>query len=490
MKIFIFGFSLALSISILSCSSASSTGATTLLATAFPEDLAFSSPTAPRPAIVMARSMEGIFSPDPSDSAAEKKALLEAIIKGSDCSVALNILNSTNANCYGPTLTYSGHPDGLDGAPLPGGDLGIWQATETGTESCSAAQLNQRIKGVASQVDAGMFAVAGMLCVAKSAGSSLPALAGSSVDLTADMAGKLIINSSSATVSSATLARVADVSGFPVYVSSIQATQGTTTYNFRMKHVLTATDESTFRGKLTISVAADDGLKPGNCSSSSETGNTQAVSIVYEKSAASMMATELRSAQYCGAMADPYKASHDYTVDLTKKLTGGLQTGWANNANYINTQFNTSSGAGTYQYAWQAGMTDSHARVFNLKIDSLGSNAKAFFGFGNNMSNSTLGNILGMICNWAGPGNVHSPTAEVQSQDLALIGGVWTATASHITYDPVNACESSTGTFSYNWSIGGTPGSATDNATTKDLTALSEVTVAIPTYPTAPADVD
>jgi hypothetical protein len=103
------------------------------------------------------------------------------------------------------------------------------------------------------------------------------------------------------------------------------------------------------------------------------------------------------------------------------------------------------------------------------------------------MASSTgLGTISGMICNWAGPGNSHTPVNYVQKQTLTLTSSKFVASNSLITYDPVNSCESSDTTFSYTGPAGT---SITADTTTMNLVGLSEVSANI-TAPTAPANVD
>ncbi len=170
-------------------------------------------------------------------------------------------------------------------------------------------------------------------------------------------------------------------------------------------------------------------------------------------------------------------------------FTTNITSGWQNNANYLLANYDPSTGVGSYQYAWQAGSGDSHSRVFNASItnsDSVTSGV-AYFGFGPNMSSSSgLGTMSGMICNWAGPSNSHTPISKVQKQTMTSNGTLFSATTSMITYDPVNSCDSNTSGFSFTGSSGT---AITADTTTNNLVDVSEVSTNV-TAPTKPSNVD
>lgn len=485
-----------------SCSKSSDGGSAageviSLYKAAFPEEAAISSPTAQKSASASTLiKTESDFNTlaDAGDTADKKKEALTTLLDGATseaCSVNINLYSSGNANCYGPNLQLSGtHPDtslAPNPSSLPGGDLGLWDAAESSGEACSAAELNSRMKGVASQIDTAFFTVASMLCAAKTAGLSAPASAGDSITVTTALNGKVKINNVLATVNSATLARGSDTNGKPVYLSTINATVGTKTVFIRLKHVPAGVqDETTFTGKVSVSIAdsnQDSGFA-GNCSGSSS-GQVDGSSIIYEKTASGNMKYILKSGNFCGSSANPFVSSTNYSVDLTKTYSSN-NGGWGNNANILLADFTPSSGVGTYQYAWQAGKGDSHTRVLNVKITDA-SNAVAYFGFGpNTISSAAPGSISGMICNWAGPGGNHNGVTKVQKQVLTRSSTYFTASSSSIVYDPVNSCESSTGSFSYNK----TGQSAdVDNSTTSNLVNLTDWSSTI-TNVSAPAEID
>lgn len=460
-------------------------GGSSVNSLAFPNDLAVASPTASSSTLMMGYSNDlGAFAIDSGAKASDKKQAMEQVLSnsnGAGCSIAITTIAPTNATCYGPQLSYQNHPDGTASGNCPGsapfssypclptGDLGIWTATESTGEACAAAELNSRIKGVASQVDAGLFTMAGMICALKLSGQSEPTL-GNTVDLTSSLSGKITIDGQVVSLTSATITATTATAG-TAYVSQILGTtnSGTKVYSIRLKHIPTNSDNSTYTGKLSISK-----IQAG------APGQVDATSILYNKSSASSTIYELRSANFSGSSTDPYVSSTNKSVKLT--------TGWANNANYIITQYDPSTFTGNVLYAWQAGSGDSHTRVFNANISgTTNPTGTAYFGFGPNFgSGSGYGSITGMICNWAGPGNSHTPVTKVQKQTMTTSGGKFVVSTSNITYDPVNACESNSGTFQY--STNATTWT-TANTTTENLVSQSEVASNI-TAPTAPTDVD
>ncbi len=474
------------------CSKSSTTPATstaTDLGTTFPLGLAISSPTS-QSAASLAVNAAGIgkFEVDSDLPAEEKAEELETLLSGSTCSITVTLGSATNTACYGPSVTYANHPNGYPNAPS--GDLGIWDHSSSDGEACAASQLNSRMSGVTTFVDAGMFAMAGLICKAQTLGLALPD-AGESLDLTSSMAGLVTINATALSVTTATLARSATDSGSnPVYVTTLEGTAGTKTYSIRLKHIPTDADNVTYSGKLSVSIATDSGTKSGNCNSitGSTTGSTDATSILYSKSSATAAVYELRNASFCGDDADPFVSATNRSVDVTAKaVSTSNPDGWGDNGNYLLASYNPEDDTGTYLYAWQAGANDGKTRVFNASITSTG--GKAFFGFGPDLTlNTNLGSIAGMHCNWLNGLSSSPSVTKAQKQTMTLTSGTFTTTASDskITFDPVDSCESSSGTFTVT-PTGGTARSG--SSTTLDLVDVSTIATDISSI-TAPTDID
>ena len=122
--------------------------------------------------------------------------------------------------------------------------------------------------------------------------------------------------------------------------------------------------------------------------------------------------------------------------------------GWRGNFNRLGASHSNVTLEGNFVYAWQAGTGDSHSRMFAVTNDyntvTEVRTGKAAFGYADPIW-TTTGDMLGMICNWAGPGNVHTPNGNFQYQALTLGAGAtgWTIDTSRITYAPTNSCSSS-----------------------------------------------
>jgi hypothetical protein len=74
----------------------------------------------------------------------------------------------------------------------------------------------------------------------------------------------------------------------------------------------------------------------------------------------------------------------------------------------------------------------------------------AYYGYAADMGTATnAGSMLGLICNWAGPGNSHVPQSYFQSQSASLTASAtaWSLGTSKITYAPANSCSSTTTSY-------------------------------------------
>ncbi len=480
----------------------------------FPTDLAIASPTAEQDtvsALIISERPKAVDLEADATMEAKQEAIAELLSDSvdavADCDFTLDLaINTNNATCYGPALTYSNHPDlvgpgdsdttnndsGLndtdgDGS-LPTGDVGLWTANNGSTsEACAAAQMNAKVSGIAGQVDSAMLAMASMYCLANVNGSELPDTAGESLDLTTVVNSGFSTNGVGITVTSATLERDDDdADGNTVYIASLQgtATQDSNTYtvDFRLKHIPTGDENATYKGKLSYTVddadASSQGCDPGD-------GVIYATSIDYDKSSATSLTYKLHNGTFCGDV-DPYVSATDHTIDPSNT--------WSGNFNKVLFNYNPATAVGNYSFAWQAGFNDSHARVMNMSIAQASgeTTGTAFFGYGPQVDETDAGDIDGMICNWAGPGNNHTTglVTKVQQQEIALddTSGLFEAASSDITYAPTNNCNSTGtgqgGTFTYS------DGTTTvSTSVTNDLVDLSVVEDAY-TEPTAPENVD
>jgi len=361
--------------------------------------------------------------------------------------------HSKDAVCYGPTMMYDNHPDGItpNTGELPSGDLGIWTMNEGNTtEACTAAELNARMTGVRKRSMSSLFLLASSLDAMYDAGMSLPAVA-SSINLTTIMPTIPNVTFSLVTISHVT-------SSDYLYTINFTYTRAGMPYNisFTILHKAGGSKDE-YKGLITYQI--EDSMTGGNCAMGLPTPSpiTKKGSIVYERTSTDDFATDAREADFCGhnlvtgfnvdGLLDP-----TYRFDPTTRPDG-----WGNNYTRFITNYKKSNLSGQYSYAWQAGPNDSHSRVLQIDLnDHPTVDGESYFGFGAQMFASTTspGQIFGMICNWAGPGNNHTPKLFAQREFLTYSSknGVFeTSTAgADITYAPTNSCEyTAVGGFSY-----------------------------------------
>lgn len=442
-------------------------------------------------------------------------ARIEAVLAG-DTTVSLAGLLSVsdlfrrgaNAGCYGPQMLYANHEDstGTESGLLPGGDLGLWLATEaTSGQPCVVAQLNERTSGVRHKTRQGLLLMAAMRAMIANSGGvfKLPA-AGASVDLTGPFAGVLsgLSSLTGLTVQAATVAL--DTSG-KNYTYRLAVSQGSGSSARSGEVVLQHTPGATaaaYSGVLRVA-GFDLGTDPVFGCSDRMTGTRYQradITTVRYSRHGDQIDFGARSGRYCGAPADLADADHagqvaaftpagelDPAVALpagapASAVVAGSSLGWRGSFDRFGGAYNRTTGAGQFLYAWQAGTGDRHARALaaTAAYDSTTDTrtVQGYFAFSADLA-TTDGSLLGMVCNWAGPGAQHTPAALFQSQTATLTGlaSTFTATASHLTYAPTNACSSTTTVFDANADGSLAGGEGTDLLHTLDAPASASVSV-------------
>jgi hypothetical protein len=383
---------------------------------------------------------------------------------------------SANASCYGPQMPYASHQDALSGSTsgtLPGGDLGIWLEYENGVQPCVAAQLKHRTRGVRGQTMQGLLMTAVMrLTIARSSTLSMPA-AGASTDAAAEVQAKLRTVPALATV--------------VVHAASVSLDSAGTTYTYRlalangesgasarlgevvMTHIK-GSGPTVFNGVMRVSgfTLSNDSAMGCEDTKDSGTGMYQVahVSTVKYSRDGTALSYGSRNANYCGHPSATTVSDYGAQVagltsgaelDPSAKLTGnnrGTSTGWRGNFSRFASTVDKTAGSGNHLFAWQAGTMDNASRM--LAVSSAYNSATdtrtlgGYFAFGADIA-STDGTLQGMICNWAGPGNSHTPQASFQSQVASHTGSATRFTiasgGSKIAYAPTNSCSSSTTSF-------------------------------------------
>lgn len=376
------------------------------------------------------------------------------------------------ANCYGPSVAYLGHDDagtGPSGGTLPSGDTGMWlsrNGDQTTGKPCSAAQLDALVNPVKRRTNATLLLGARMKALA---GSSMPA-SGSSLDLTSafnTFFQTLLSNGATATVSSATITNNA---GTYTYLLDTSLTASSATRRIVMKVVHNGTS-SNFNGLASYLVS--------NSSNTCAAGVGRLINVGtlrYTKASSTEISRSVREAPYCAnasVIGSDFSTVAALTSDgeLDPTQTGSAtdsatSTGWSQTGGgfkRFGSTINPSTHEGNYKFAWQAGIGDSHSRMFAMNVSYNSATevrtGKAFFGFSGPMSSTTSSalNLQGMICNWAGPQNVHTPNTRFQYQKIVLGASSteWDissdAGSNKLSYAPSNNCNSSSGmTFDVN----------------------------------------
>ncbi|RMF18753.1 MAG: hypothetical protein D6758_03530, partial [Gammaproteobacteria bacterium] len=364
------------------------------------------------------------------------------------------------ANCYGPSMKYTNHPDGSpDNSPLPGGDLGIWTDTEgSTTEACTAAQLNARMKATRDKVMTGMVGLAALIRVYEtSTGNNWPddIAVGDSEDLVAALNALSLPNF---TFTKASISHDGTDSALWSYQLAFDFDDGSrqASVDLGLTHRIASAATGEVEGVMTYKI--DRPNTGGNCNAGTYPKVTEMGSVHYIRDSAGDLSIKNQSATACG---DLSTATNLLNTTLTDVETSSALTNarildpsqdWKDNYNLFIADFTPDTGVGKYLYAWQAGSGDSHTRLLMLNLSADAQTGAlygtSYFGFGDRVQTSTKPTFKGMICNWAGPGNNHNTLFDgVQRQAIRqnLTSNLFELDStvtdnSDITYAPTNSC--------------------------------------------------
>ena len=396
-------------------------------------------------------AMYGPSVPSYFEATAQIGQILEGELAISDVFDVTNFYRvSINADCFGPQLKYQDHPEAASSASasgtLPSGDLGLWLAEDSSGNACSVAQVNSLLSGIESQTQMALMVIASFISVADSEGESLPE-DGASIDLTTYMNAQGITD---VTFDSASISMS---SGIWVYASELDYQVSGDDYRITISMTHTPSDdEANYAGLLQYSVEGKEGVAgiswPGfNCS---QNERTFAASLNYNR-AGDEMNLQLRNATLCGHGVNNIYNTNGL-VDVDNTYSSSNSDGWSENFAILGADFDLTSLVGSYSYVWQAGVNDSHSRIFNIGFnDTSLDNGEAHFGYGEQVTD-TDGWILGFICNWAGPGADHTLISKTQRQffeyDSSLSVYIGTEHRANIEYAPTTSCDyDGTGSF-------------------------------------------
>lgn len=451
-----------------------------------------------------AHALPGVGNGAPRPEIAHKADLIEKILKG-DSSVQIASLLSmadlfspaggNNASCFGPSIAYASHEDSAGGSAsgvLPSGDLGIWKSTTEDGTPCTVAQMRLRIEGAKRQTMQGLLMTAAMRkIVAESRTLRMPG-AGSSVDLTSEFGALLTaaLPSSPMQVTVATLTHDSDGK----YSYRLVISNNATGTGLRFGEVILKHRPG---GSVTVhdGVMQVSGFQYGNdaafgCTDQVGSGQFKVArvsTLAYGRSGANIQYSS-RSSHYCGHPTDTSGANYgaqvaafgsDGQLDPAVKLTSavrGATLGWRGSFTRFAGDFERDNVAGNFLLAWQAGTGDSHSRA--LAVNSGYNSAsetrtfKGYYGYAGEIA-ATSGAMLGMICNWAGPGNEHTPLARFQSQTAtkSSSASAFTLAANKLTYAPTRSCNSNSTSFDLDGN--GTLAAAEGIGTMNDLDGLT-----------------
>jgi hypothetical protein len=162
-------------------------------------------------------------------------------------------------------------------------------------------------------------------------------------------------------------------------------------------------------------------------------------------------------------------------------------TGFSGNFSIFAASFSLETLVGNYVYAWQAGNGDDKSRVFNVNIASdTDTVATGYFGFGDTID-TTDGSILGMICNWAGPGNSHVPVDYYQKQVMTYntTTNSYDLTTSNIEFTITTSCtHDGSGSFKIDRDLDGTVDDSVETVTSSDddfmASGVSTISMTLP----------
>lgn len=353
---------------------------------------------------------------------------------------ALFLEEETNAGCFGPAISYEGHPDADDptdpaeaDGEFPSGDLGLWSETDSETGlPCSAAELNVRMNGVTYKSIAALSGLASMICTMNSNGISMPTSA--SEDLTAEMSALGITDT---TFTNAVISHQVNSSGDDQYTYELEleyAPGSATPYVIRaqLDHIPGASSKE-YTGRLSYLV--NNSSTTGNCPSTDVTDNG---SLLYERLGPDEMNVEVRQGEFCEHDSDGLV---DGQVDPQDEYSSSNPTGWGNNFSVLIANYNPLNMEGDYSYAWQAGPEDENSRLFNVTISNSGEEGKAFYGYGDTID-QTSGEVEGFICSWVGPNadQTLQDYAQYQEVNYDSATGAFSSADTSIIYAPTNNC--------------------------------------------------
>jgi hypothetical protein len=332
----------------------------------------------------------------------------------------------------------------LDVGCLGGGVLVLWEASEPTGEACTAATMNAHVTSVASLVNSSVTLMAGLICAAQVQGDDLPA-GGAPIDLHA----VLTENLEGAAFTTASLERLAPgAGGRETYRIVIDGTIGDSALSVTAVHAPGDDAGDGQSGVITGHLDRPDPFSGPYRKAFSVRYAVAGGEVSYELRSGNTAVTVERDALFGPDGAFDYEAQLRRAQDGSTGAAGGL---------FERAVIDGTTGLGTLVHAWQAGNHDGYTRVFQASTAPGAGGAPdsgvGYFGFGPPLDSPALGSVMGMWCNWSGPGSqvLHPWSAEsaaamtpkVQGQTIARDPetGLFAPVVNRITYAPTNSCD-------------------------------------------------
>lgn len=403
-----------------------------------------------------------------------------------NCIKAMDVLKNQpqfeRPQCFGPTINYTDHPDSTgvsEDGTLPTGDLGIFSASDKNGNACASTVAKWKLSKVQFEINVARQTQAMLLCMAAVQGKEIPA-DGSTVNLKPAFSPV----TDKFTVNIAKIEKMTDTDGTYVKIvfdGTFKASDGDKQMALSAKRFdpVTTTSSSGDEHKSRINMIFSEGNDHYMESLWVKKDDTYRYYklLSTELKGVSKTHQEIKDAYFStGSLVIPHNEAGIGNIDLFKALKKPSENKLA------------------LAYGWVAGSGDDYNRVLNLFSNS--TTGYAYYGYvkspttqwdkdnlGLNLNKSTSG----MICNWAGPNNNHTPVSKVQFQKMThSSGSTWTSDSVNIQYVPTNSCDwgsSALTTSTFDWTINGvtTTIDKTANATWLDL--LDQSNLGSTSYP-------
>lgn len=456
-------------------------GATPTSTWPFPFGMSVASPTALAPASDVRSGGMGIESLGLSTTMTTQQAVLssqaEAVATGRlslsgsgllDVATLFDTSARSHATCYGQTVGYT-HHDNASGASgtLPAGEVAIWRATDDSStpQACAVAEVNAQSQALGAQAHQAVLMLAALRdqVANNSNGSVAMPAAGGTTDVTSVANTLLAPALPGVSIQSASVALSA---GGSEYTYRLLLTRGSganaQSLEISMLHTPADTDAH-FAGTLRMALSylstdASIGCSDQLDSSSGRYKVARLTSVGYNRQD-QWLSLRLRAGQYCGKSTsntqfdDLAATAMSGELDPAVYLTGnvrGTTKGWRQGFVRMGNDLLVSAQTSDFMLAWQDQPLNgtSHARLFaghsSLDTGAQSRTLALFHGYTNDIS-ATDGTMLGMACNWNGPGSTKTLHNAYQYQSVSLSSSAtsWGLLSSNIAYAPTNSCQSS-----------------------------------------------